>query len=647
MTYPSGRQVYYTRDVLGRVTNVTTQALGDPAEVVMAGITYSPFGGPNGWTYGNGLVVSRNYDQDYRLTDLAVSGILDRSYGYDLADSIDSITDNLDQNRSQVFGYDEKQRLSSANGIYGSLNYTYDSSGNRLTVDDGSTIENYSYAPGSNQLINTGSFSFQYDGGGNQTERLDYGSNDGLVFYYDVQNRLQSVANRSSGIETTLSDYGYNALGQRVTKSSNTSSHFVFDRKGNLISEANASGNVQVEYIFLEGLLTGVVAPGLGLDVVVDNSDAGTNEFGTWNVKSDPQGNDYNGDYLLAKKNTSAIFVWSPELPAGIYEVYGWWVAKNNYNPSVTYTVSHNNNFDQTIKSHQQDGGQWNLLGTYEFAGGGGEYVEVVDQGGNTVADAVRFKQISAPTPTLHFVHTDHLGAPQAISNAGQQVVWAGDYDPFGGVTTTVSTMVNNVRFPGQYADADSSLHYNYFRDYDPNLGRYIETDPLGLAAAANRYLYVDHDPVNAIDPTGLVEWTGRFWTVGASAFISGWDHWIFNLESECDPFTGQKIIARVIASGDGLEFGNKGRPALSANNFAGVITLQDPFVSPVASSLEGDFFAGGVSAAAGIGYSLSYLKLGDADTGPQTIVGMGLSIGTVEGKSYVEKQSVESCVCP
>jgi RHS repeat-associated protein len=59
-------------------------------------------------------------------------------------------------------------------------------------------------------------------------------------------------------------------------------------------------------------------------------------------------------------------------------------------------------------------------------------------------------------------------------------------------------------RYPGQYFDSESGLNYNYFRDFDPKTGRYIETDPIGLAGGMNRYSYVDANPVNRIDPTGL-----------------------------------------------------------------------------------------------------------------------------------------------
>jgi RHS repeat-associated protein len=60
------------------------------------------------------------------------------------------------------------------------------------------------------------------------------------------------------------------------------------------------------------------------------------------------------------------------------------------------------------------------------------------------------------------------------------------------------------LRLPGQYFDKESNLAYNYFRDYDPNIGRYVESDPIGLDGSADPYLYAENNPTMAIDPLGL-----------------------------------------------------------------------------------------------------------------------------------------------
>jgi RHS repeat-associated protein len=63
-----------------------------------------------------------------------------------------------------------------------------------------------------------------------------------------------------------------------------------------------------------------------------------------------------------------------------------------------------------------------------------------------------------------------------------------------------------NLRLPGQYFNAESGLHYNTHRDYDPRLGRYLESDPMGLAGGVNTYACVDSNPLNWVDPFGLTQ---------------------------------------------------------------------------------------------------------------------------------------------
>jgi RHS repeat-associated protein len=65
--------------------------------------------------------------------------------------------------------------------------------------------------------------------------------------------------------------------------------------------------------------------------------------------------------------------------------------------------------------------------------------------------------------------------------------------------------VVNNLRFPGQYFDAETGLHYNYHRVYDPETGRYLQPDPTGIRGGRNHlYVYAGGNPVIWIDPWGL-----------------------------------------------------------------------------------------------------------------------------------------------
>ncbi len=110
----------------------------------------------------------------------------------------------------------------------------------------------------------------------------------------------------------------------------------------------------------------------------------------------------------------------------------------------------------------------------------------------------------------VHYLHTDHLDTPRAATDQTGTLVWTWISDPFG--TTAANddpdgdgqTFTLNLRFPGQYFDTETGLHYNYFRYYDPATGRYVTSDPIGLAGGLNTYGYVGGDPLSSIDLLGL-----------------------------------------------------------------------------------------------------------------------------------------------
>jgi RHS repeat-associated protein len=121
------------------------------------------------------------------------------------------------------------------------------------------------------------------------------------------------------------------------------------------------------------------------------------------------------------------------------------------------------------------------------------------------LADAVRIAKIGPPSSQadVFYYHNDHLGTPNRITDEGATVVWAADYGPFGKTMLSVKTVTSNFRFPGQYFDSETGLHYNYLRDYDPELGRYIESDPIGLDGSMSLYSYTDSNPIGWIDLDG------------------------------------------------------------------------------------------------------------------------------------------------
>ena len=130
------------------------------------------------------------------------------------------------------------------------------------------------------------------------------------------------------------------------------------------------------------------------------------------------------------------------------------------------------------------------------------------DLGARVSSDAVTIA-VSAGDAQVYYIQTDHLNTPRLIADASGTTVWRWDQgEPFG------NDVPNNnpagagafdfpLRFPGQYFDRETNLAYNWMRDYDPDIGRYMQSDPVGLEAGINTYGYVLSDPLRNFDPDG------------------------------------------------------------------------------------------------------------------------------------------------
>jgi RHS repeat-associated protein len=102
----------------------------------------------------------------------------------------------------------------------------------------------------------------------------------------------------------------------------------------------------------------------------------------------------------------------------------------------------------------------------------------------------------------VYFIRTDHIGRPAFATDSTGAKLWEVSYLPFGGVHVS-SGLPIALRFPGQWFQAESGLHQNWMRDYDPTTGRYIEADPLGLVDGPSVYGYARQNPGRWVDPRG------------------------------------------------------------------------------------------------------------------------------------------------
>lgn len=538
LVYPSGRIVDYQRDMQGRIAGITTREReGFAPQAIAQDMVYDPSGEILAMTYGNGLVTRRQFDLEHRLASIqTLSNLMQVQslrYQYDATGNVLAAIDAIAPRRSQFFGYNNLHHLVSARGDYGDVTYRYDAVGNRVQRyrDSGRAVslDNYIYGSNNNRLLRVerggedvvAARTFSHDEAGNTLVDLRSAA-DKLVFAYDDNNRL---VNAQRGKHQA--SYWHNALGQRTIKiTDGQAQHFHYDLAGNLLAETDADGHPVREYIYAQNQRIAMItipahrkAARLPADLIVDSEQDRTFKSGAWQLESRAAGF-LGANYLVQSvarvtpapdKASNQRVVWPVSvLESGEYAVHVVWTSHPDRTPRARYSITHAAGTTHIDLDQRHEGGAWQMLGRFSFRRGQRYEVSVAALApGNLVADAIKvaWADVQSPAPataTAYYFHNDLLGTPEMLSDDVQNVVWSADIAPFGETVETATQLRQPLRLQGQYQDPETGLHYNYFREYDPSLGRYIESDPAGLQGGANSYAYVLPNPLRGVDPLGL-----------------------------------------------------------------------------------------------------------------------------------------------
>jgi RHS repeat-associated protein len=160
------------------------------------------------------------------------------------------------------------------------------------------------------------------------------------------------------------------------------------------------------------------------------------------------------------------------------------------------------NGAGQRIKKVTQDGIR---IFHYDILG---HLIAETNEKGETIAEYVylgdQLLSMMDREGAIYYYHNDHLGTPQMLTDSIKGIVWKAGYSAFGETNILIEAVENPLRFPGQYYDKETGLHYNYFRYYGPRVGRYLTPDPIGLVGGINPFTYVANNPTNWMDPEGL-----------------------------------------------------------------------------------------------------------------------------------------------
>ena len=243
---------------------------------------------------------------------------------------------------------------------------------------------------------------------------------------------------------------------------------------------------------------------------------------------------------------------------------------------------------------------------------------------------------------------------------SGTQVAWHWAYSAFGDEkptiakkrfantdlnqsfgSTNVAAVTFNLRYPGQYFDVESGLHYNLNRSYSATLGRYTQSYPFDLQGGWNRFGYVGGNPLSHIDPTGLVKWAGEMYSVNAGAAVGGGQYWL-DLKSEC--VNNKYAYIRVYASGIGAGFGIK----FTAN--AQGVAFDDHKNSIQPEGFSGTFKIVNAGVGMGLTGGWNLIQVGsnvaDFSFVPSPGIGVDASFGAAIGKSQVVSVTYKDCEC-
>jgi RHS repeat-associated protein len=521
VTDPANGNTYFGYDANDNLTslkdprNFTTgysyTGFGDLTKVVSpdtgtTNTTYDSGGNLATSTDARGALASYSYDALNRVTSVAYSngGVTDQTilFTYDAGTyGKGRLTGALDANHSMSWVYDGLGRVTSksqtVNGVTKSVGYAYTNGDlTTLTTPFGKSI---AYAYNANHQITSitvngttvisgvtyepfGAVNGWTWGNGTVTtraydadEKVSQISSAGVKGYsYDDAFRITGITDTSTGSSNWT--YGYDALDRLTSGINGTLTRgWTYDADSNRATETGTSPSTY--HISASNNRLTSISGTLNRSYTYDLA-GNTLTYGTFT-------HTYNNRGRLVNLSNSGNGVFANY----VYNALGQLIETTGTNGTA-------------LDWYDEAG---HLLGQYNSSGG--LYQETVWLGDIPVATL----RPNGSSVLIYYVHTDHLNTPHQVTRAGDNVqMWTWFTEPFGNTNVNTNPQGAGVfdyqlRFPGQFNGSGvNALLPNGFRDYDPLVGRYIESDPLGLTGGVNTYAYALDNPITFADPSGL-----------------------------------------------------------------------------------------------------------------------------------------------
>lgn len=461
-------------------------------------------------------------------------------YAYDNQGNLTDTTDPL--NHTTSHDYDSLNRLiqniNPANGIghltgmtdeSGSTSYAYDLQGRLLSKSQTTKLSTVSF---------THSLSYTYNSAGHLSTQT-YPSGLQIDYGYDTQGRVNSI--NLNGLPL-LNNLTYQPFGQAKSwtwgNGQSYTRNFVAD--GRLADYTLGSDSRLITYDAASRIIVynhSTVANNRNFDYdLADRLSVYNDNISSQTYQYDANGNrtslNLGGTTYLFNTALTSNRLLTTHAP--IAKTYSYDAAGNSISDGATvFTWNAGGRLSKAVTGARSNTYKHNGLGERVIKSGStltnGPYRFIYDQAGHLIGEydknnalrqetvwlgdmpvAVVKKDAITRQFLIYYIQTDHLNTPRVILNNANIPVWRWDNsDAFGAGLPNEDpdkdgkNFEYNLRFPGQYYDKETGLHYNYFRDYDPGTGRYLQSDPIGLQGGLNTYGYVVGNPVNAIDPDG------------------------------------------------------------------------------------------------------------------------------------------------
>jgi len=564
-TYDNAGNLTSKKDKEGKTTTYEYDSLNRLKKVI------DPLNQTTAYTYDNrdnlislkdakNQITTFTYDKNNRLTKERRPMGQETNYEYDANGNLIKKTDPKGQRIE--YGYDDANRMTeirhynSSNTLVKTIALTYDNAGNLKTYSDGTTSASYSYDDTYRKIsetINFGSFSktigYGYNKNGTK-KHFTYPDGTEIGYTYDNNNQPQGMNLPGAGY-LTYNGYEWTRP-TGITLPGGSTRSFTYDplMRTKTIQAKDPGQNAVQQYSYTYDKMDNITAKNTeqgnftyGYDNLYRLNEVNKDSVNTETYTYDPVGN-----RLTSKNETNWSYNQNNELQGHDGTTYQY-DANGNTTQKTSGGNTQNYIYDVDNRLVEVRDGSNTLIAAYTYdpfgrrikktVGSTTTYYLYADEGLIGEYDGTGVEQKTygyKPDSTwgtdpifmkeggqVYFYQNDHLGTPQKLTNISGAVVWSATYDAFGKATVEASsTAVNNLRFPGQYYDAETGLHYNYHRYYDPNTGRYGVEDPLQSAFVHKSrtyfvvpflihspsklaiYTYAVNNPIRRVDPTGL-----------------------------------------------------------------------------------------------------------------------------------------------